>query len=256
MLCVVVLSSAFSVAAFRSGPARPMLASRPAAHRGVVASPTTVVRAAAPPDNDAAASSPVIDTTAVTTCACGSGLTYDECCGPLHRDPAARASAEPEAILRARYTAYVEKQPDFIMDTTHPTNEEYLDDKTAWRARILDFANAATFVDLSVLSLDRVSDEKELVTWTARMRILDALLDDRLVETKDFTERSIFVKEDDGRFYYVKGDPEFEPTVVTVDGPLKRKDAPGGVAKRILNKAKRSVPGRRSSSGTPSSSRR
>ena len=45
------------------------------------------------------------------------------------------------------------------------------------------------------------------------------------VETKDFIERSLFVKED-GRWLYLKGDPEFEPRNVRVDGPLDPKPKP------------------------------
>ena len=45
------------------------------------------------------------------------------------------------------------------------------------------------------------------------------------VETKDFIERSLFVKED-GRWLYLKGDPDFEPRNVRVDGPLDPKPKP------------------------------
>ena len=50
----------------------------------------------------------------------------------LHTDDAARKAADPEEILRARYCAYKARVPEFIMDTTHPSNEEYDADRGAW----------------------------------------------------------------------------------------------------------------------------
>ena len=37
-------------------------------------------------------------------CPCGSGSTYDACCGRLHRGP--DLAETPEALMRSRYTAY------------------------------------------------------------------------------------------------------------------------------------------------------
>ena len=55
----------------------------------------------------------------------GAEIPYELCCQALHDDAAARLAAGPEDILKARYSAYIEKKPDFIIDTTHPTNDEY-----------------------------------------------------------------------------------------------------------------------------------
>ena len=143
----------------------------------------------------------------------------------LHSDEAARKAADPEEILRARYCAYKARVPEFIMDTTHPSNEEYDDDREAWRARILDFANAAKFLQLVIYDSVPIDEETHSITWNARIKVLDGLVDERLVETKDFIERSLFVKED-GRWLYLKGDPDFEPRNVRVDGPLDPKPKP------------------------------
>ena len=155
----------------------------------------------------------------------GAEIPYELCCQALHDDEAARLAAGPEDILKARYSAYVERKPDFIIDTTHPSNDEYDEDRDAWRARILDFANAAKFLQLVIYDSIPIDEETHSITWNARIKVLDGLVDERLVETKDFIERSLFVKED-GRWLYLKGDPDFEPRNIRVDGPLDPKPKP------------------------------
>ena len=61
----------------------------------------------------------------------GAEIPYELCCQALHDDEAARLAAPPEDILKARYSAYTEQKPDFIIDTTHPSNEEYDEDREA-----------------------------------------------------------------------------------------------------------------------------
>jgi len=156
----------------------------------------------------------------------GAEIPYELCCQSLHDDAAARLAAGPDDILKARYSAYTERKPDFIIDTTHPSNEEYDEDRDAWRARILDFANAAKFLQLVIYDSVPIDEETHSITWNARIKVLDGLVDERLVETKDFIERSLFVKEEDGRWLYLKGDPDFEPRNVRVDGPLDPKPKP------------------------------
>ena len=50
-------------------------------------------------------------------CPCGSELKYGDCCQPLIADRQKAATAE--ALMRARYSAYVKTAVDFIIDTTH-----------------------------------------------------------------------------------------------------------------------------------------
>ena len=155
----------------------------------------------------------------------GAEVPYADCCQALHDDEAARLAAGPDDILKARYSAYVERKPDFIIDTTHPSNEEYDEDRDAWRARITDFAAAAKFVSLVIFDSIPVDEATHSITWNARIKVLDGMVDERLVETKDFIERSVFVRED-GRWLYKKGDEQFKPRNVRVDGPLDPKPKP------------------------------
>lgn len=155
----------------------------------------------------------------------GAEVPYANCCQALHDDEAARLAAGPDDILKARYSAYVERRPDFIIDTTHPSNEEYDEDRDAWRARITDFAAAAKFVSLVIFDSIPVDEATHSITWNARIKVLDGMVDERLVETKDFIERSVFVRED-GQWLYKKGDEQFKPRNVRVDGPLDPKPKP------------------------------
>ena len=50
-------------------------------------------------------------------CACGSNKAYVSCCRPLHKDAGARVAAGAREVLTARYSAYVEREADFVMDT-------------------------------------------------------------------------------------------------------------------------------------------
>ena len=51
-------------------------------------------------------------------CPCGSGTTYDACCGRLHRG-AAQAET-PEELMRSRYAAYAVGDTDYVFRTWHP----------------------------------------------------------------------------------------------------------------------------------------
>lgn len=51
-------------------------------------------------------------------CPCGSGNSYDICCDRLISGGVKASSAEE--LMRSRYTAYADKNIDYIMNTTHP----------------------------------------------------------------------------------------------------------------------------------------
>ena len=53
-------------------------------------------------------------------CPCGSGIAFDACCGGILAD---RLKAETaEQLMRSRYTAYVVKNVDYLIQTTHPSS--------------------------------------------------------------------------------------------------------------------------------------
>lgn len=52
-------------------------------------------------------------------CPCGTGLTYGECCEPFHRARALAPTAE--RTMRSRYSAYVVRNPAYLLATWHPS---------------------------------------------------------------------------------------------------------------------------------------
>jgi hypothetical protein len=73
---------------------------------------------------------------AMEPCPCGSGGTYSGCCGRLHRDVNSFRTATAEQVVRARYSAYARKQPDFLMASTHPRNTAFDADLRRWKDTI------------------------------------------------------------------------------------------------------------------------
>lgn len=53
-----------------------------------------------------------------TPCPCGTGETYDACCGPLLANVA--QATTPEQLMRSRYTAFVTGDADHLFRTWHP----------------------------------------------------------------------------------------------------------------------------------------
>ena len=61
------------------------------------------------------------------TCPCGSGRTYMECCEPYIKGMKDAPTAE--ALMRSRYTAYVEHAIDYIVETCSQDEKEKIDVK-------------------------------------------------------------------------------------------------------------------------------
>ncbi len=52
-------------------------------------------------------------------CPCGSQSSYGSCCGPVHADGAGLGSTA-EQLMRARYSAYVLHDGEFLLRSWHP----------------------------------------------------------------------------------------------------------------------------------------
>ena len=51
-------------------------------------------------------------------CPCGSGGSYEGCCGPLHDNRVQAGTAEE--LMRSRYSAYAVGRLDYVFRTWHP----------------------------------------------------------------------------------------------------------------------------------------
>ena len=148
---------------------------------------------------------------AMEACACGSGQAYVKCCGRLHKDPAYYAQATAEQVVRARYTAYAKRVIDFIIDSTHPLNHNFMEDIDHWRETIA--MNCYDNFELTKCDILKESyhtmDQKEIaiVQFMAHMTQRD------LHEKTAFCETSSFERHPDtGAWLYRNGVVEAVPT--------------------------------------------
>ncbi|MEJ2609642.1 MAG: YchJ family metal-binding protein [Candidatus Thiodiazotropha sp.] len=54
----------------------------------------------------------------MTECYCGSNVDFERCCGPILKGSSQAESAE--ALMRARYSAFVVNNPEFLHKSLHP----------------------------------------------------------------------------------------------------------------------------------------
>jgi SEC-C motif-containing protein len=117
-------------------------------------------------------------------CPCGSGLPVASCCARFH---AGEAAATAEALMRSRYTAFVDRNEEYLLATWHI-------DK---RPPTVQFDSSQKWLGLKIVSSVATGATAE-VEFIARYRIGGA-------SAARLHERSRFVKEG-GRWFYVDGD--------------------------------------------------
>ncbi|MCK9372728.1 MAG: SEC-C domain-containing protein [Sulfuricurvum sp.] len=81
-------------------------------------------------------------------CPCHSGDKYKKCCHPYHKGILPSNALK---LMRSRYSAFALSLPEYIMDTTHPNNGDYSDDRAAWARSILAFSRTHDFTGLKIL---------------------------------------------------------------------------------------------------------
>lgn len=126
--------------------------------------------------------------TATPRCGCESGHAYTDCCGPLH---AGGAAADAEALMRSRYSAYARRMEPYLLATWHASTRPVAlnlatDDGTRW-------------LGLKIRRHERSGENAAVVEFVARFRVGGG-------SAQRMEEVSRFVREDDGRWYYVDGD--------------------------------------------------
>lgn len=117
-------------------------------------------------------------------CPCGSGRAYAACCDVLHQGGLA---ATAEALMRARYSAYVLRLAPYLLETWHPT--------TRPPALDLEQGGASTWLGLTVRRHEAAGDQAT-VEFVARYR--------QQGRGQRLHEISRFVREN-GRWYYLDG---------------------------------------------------
>ncbi|GHV68093.1 UPF0225 protein [Spirochaetia bacterium] len=124
-------------------------------------------------------------------CHCGSGLPYDECCGPFILGTSLPPTAE--ALMRSRYSAYVEHAIDYIIDTCVDEGRQKIDYK-----QTKDWSERSRWMGLKILSVEKggVIDTEGTVEFEAEYEREG--LKDVHHEKASFTKK-------DGRWLYDDG---------------------------------------------------
>ena len=128
----------------------------------------------------------------MSLCCCGSGLDSNLCCTPiLHGN---QVAATAEALMRARYSAYVVGNVDFVMSSTLPASR-HDSDIEAMRA----WAEQAEWEALEIISTSKGSamDDEGEVEFVARYRLQGL--------AQQHHEKSLFVKKE-GQWFFKDGD--------------------------------------------------
>ena len=81
-------------------------------------------------------------------CPCHSGKTYTKCCQPFHEGERPKNALQ---LMRSRYAAYSLNIPDYIIDTTHPVNTYYSENKVRWKKDLSNYSQTVCFNQLDIL---------------------------------------------------------------------------------------------------------
>jgi SEC-C motif domain protein len=119
-------------------------------------------------------------------CPCTSGKKYKKCCRPYHQGVAVPGSPE---LLRARFAAYVLRDVDFIMQTTHPESPR-VEQANRWRASLEAYTLRTVYRKLDILDADADAITYTVVYWSLGR-----------AEDESHSTRSHF-KQHEGKWYY------------------------------------------------------
>ena len=153
-------------------------------------------------------------------CPCGTSgdaeTTYANCCKPYHvGDKKCQTMLD---VLKTRYTAFTYRFIDYVIQTTHETCRDYIDDKIAW-AKDLNKSgmfDSYEFVKLDVNSKEEFEPDNENIGYIDFSVLLrDKGIGKGVAESDDvlkgketvITERSKFIRNPDtGIWTYASGD--------------------------------------------------
>ena len=121
-------------------------------------------------------------------CPCGLNSPYTDCCGPLIRGAGYADNAED--LMRSRYTAYTQKNWDYLIATTHSSERSGIRRKTFEK-----WVKGVKWLKLEILGTKKggLADDEGEVSFTAFYKEDD--------EEHALRETSKFLKEN-GRWTY------------------------------------------------------
>jgi SEC-C motif-containing protein len=91
----------------------------------------------------------------MSNCYCGRGVTYSDCCEPVISG--AQPATTAEQLMRARYSAYVGVQMDFIFESTHPDQRQGYD-----HAGTKEWAESSDWLGLEIVGTKQGGQEDDI----------------------------------------------------------------------------------------------
>eukprot|EP00550_Attheya_septentrionalis_P003863 CAMPEP_0198285868 /NCGR_PEP_ID=MMETSP1449-20131203/5116_1 /TAXON_ID=420275 /ORGANISM="Attheya septentrionalis, Strain CCMP2084" /LENGTH=225 /DNA_ID=CAMNT_0043983475 /DNA_START=94 /DNA_END=771 /DNA_ORIENTATION=+ len=140
-------------------------------------------------------------------CPCGSGATYAKCCAPYHGGEKFAESAT--AVLRSRFTAFTWRIIPYVIDSTHPTCRDYMENRIKWAE---DLNAGGMFDSFDFVSLEPGPEtpgenEKEaFIEFKVRLRANKDCEDALKGQETVICENSRFLCDDNGKWAYSSGD--------------------------------------------------
>lgn len=124
-------------------------------------------------------------------CPCRSpadALPYDACCGRYHAGPLHLQAPTAEALMRSRYSAFVQDRLDYLLATWHPSHRP---------AQLDPNPPGLKWLGLELRRHAVLDADHATVEFVARSKLVG--------RAERLRELSRFVRED-GRWYYLDGD--------------------------------------------------
>ena len=143
-------------------------------------------------------------------CPCGSGLAYGKCCEPYISG--AKDAPTAEALMRSRYSAYVEHAIDYIVETCTQGEKNRID-----VTQTKNWSERSTWLGLKILSVEKggITDTEGMVEFQALYE-MDGL-------KENHHEKARF-KKTNGRWLYDEG--SIVPKTVVRAGPKLGRNEP------------------------------
>ena len=153
------------------------------------------------------------------SCPCGSGLEFEQCCRPVLAGD--RKAPTAEALMRARYTAFVRADVAFLTQSLHPAHRHDHDEAATRR-----WAERSQWLGLEIVDTigGQSSDDEGEVEFIATFKERGAV--------RRHHERSRFLREA-GAWYFVDGELVAPKTQVHASPKVGRNDpCPCGSGKK------------------------
>lgn len=152
-------------------------------------------------------------------CPCGLDKLFSECCEPLINN--AETAQTAEALMRARYSAFVKSKIDFILNTIHPEKKAQHDERT-----LRNWAQKSEWISIEILRTEKgeISDTEGEVEFIAKYRRKGK---------KEAHHEIAFFKKDEGKWLFYDGQAPTPEQYVRENSKVGRNDpCPCGSGKK------------------------